>query len=272
MENQTPVTLLKHEIALAYVLSCVVAVLVAVGSLAGLFFPSTLYPTEELRQSFVANDVVNLFIGLPLLIWAMALARRSKLAGLLFWLGALLYIVYNAIAYAVAMPFTWQFVVYLAQVALSAYAIVRLVADIDRVAVQQRLAGAVPEKFAGGVLAGLGVLFFLRTISQIVGALAGQQTIARTEIAVLVADLVFTPVWVFVGIWLWRKRALGYVSGAGLLFQASMLFVGLLVFFLLQPWLAGVPFPAVDFVVILVMGLICFIPLGLFVRGVLAKD
>jgi hypothetical protein len=37
----------------------------AVASLAGVLFQSTVYPIEELRQSFAANDVVNLLIGLP---------------------------------------------------------------------------------------------------------------------------------------------------------------------------------------------------------------
>ncbi len=271
MHNQAPVTFLKREIALAYVLSYLVALLMIVVSLAGLIFSAALYPTQELKQAFVANDVVDLFIGLPLLLGAMALARRGKLAGLLFWPGALLYVIYNAIAYAVALPWTVQFVVYVAQVALSSYAVIRLLTSIDAVAVRQHLTGAVPEKFAGGVLAGLGGLFFLRTVAQIVGVLTGGQVVTGAEMAVLIADLVCTPLWVAGGIWLWRKRALGYVSGAGLLFQASMLFVGLLVLFLLQPWLAGVPFPAGDFVVILVMGLICFVPLGLFVRGVLTK-
>jgi hypothetical protein len=70
---------------------------------------------------------------------------------------------------------------------------------------------------------------------------------------------------------LWRRQAFGYVIGAGLLFQASMLFIGLLVLFVLQPFLAEVPFRLEDFVVISVMGLICFVPFGLFVRGVLSK-
>ncbi len=271
MYNQAPVTFLKREIALAYVLSYLVALLMTVASLAGLIFSSALYPTQELKQAFVANDVVNLFIGLPLLLGAMALARRGKLAGLLFWPGALLYVIYNAIAYAVALPWTVQFVLYLAQIALSVYAVLRLLAGIDAVIVRQQLTGAVPDKLAGGVLVGLGGLFFVRTVAQIVGALTGGQAVTGAEMAVLVADLVCTPLWVAGGIWLWRKQALGYVSGAGLLFQASMLFVGLLVFFLLQPWLAGVPFPVEDFVVILVMGLVCFVPMGLFARGVLTK-
>jgi hypothetical protein len=48
-----------------------------------------------------------------------------------------------------------------------------------------------------------------------------------------------------------------------------MLFVGLLIFFILQPFVTGAPFPLVDFVVILVMGLVVFIPFGLFWRGLI---
>lgn len=91
----------------------------------------------------------------------------------------------------------------------------------------------------------------------------------NSKFDVAVADLITTPLWVLGGISLWQRRPMDYSSGLALLFQGAMLFLGLLVFFLLQPVLAGVPFPLEDFVVILVMGMIFFIPFGLFVRGVI---
>jgi hypothetical protein len=69
------------------------------------------------------------------------------------------------------------------------------------------------------------------------------------------------------GALLWRRQALGYVAGAGLLFQASMLFIGLIVFLLLQPALTGAPFALADVVVIAIFGLVCFVPFALFTRG-----
>lgn len=45
-----------------------VAVLMTALSLAGLLSPRATYPTEAFRQAFVANDVVNLGIGLPVLV------------------------------------------------------------------------------------------------------------------------------------------------------------------------------------------------------------
>jgi hypothetical protein len=243
----------------------------AVASAAGLLYTTNIYPTQELLKTFVANDVVNLFIGLPILLGSLWLARRGKLIGLLFWPGALFYVLYNYIVYVLGMPITLMSLLYLALVTMSAYPLLSLVTSIDRKAIQHRLSGAVPERFAGGVLTGLGTLFFLRVIGVMVNALINQTPVARTELALHVADLVIAPAWVIGGILLWRRQALGYVAGAGLLFQASMLFIGLLVFFVLQPFLAATPFPVEDFVVIFVMGLVCFVPFALFVRGAASK-
>jgi hypothetical protein len=62
------------------------------------------------------------------------------------------------------------------------------------------------------------------------------------------------------------------LTGVGLLFQASVLFVGLIVFMLLQPFLTPTPFVVVNVVVIFVLGLVCFVPLAHFVRSVASKS
>lgn len=66
------------------------AVLLTVLALAGLLFPQATYPNEALRQSFVADDVFNLVIGLPVLIGVLWLMRRAPLARLLGLPGALI--------------------------------------------------------------------------------------------------------------------------------------------------------------------------------------
>jgi hypothetical protein len=136
--------------------------------------------------------------------------------------------------------------------------------------VQQRLTGSVPERAAGGILAGLGLLFFLRVIGVIINALTCQTLITKTELALHVSDFLITPAWVIGGVLLWRRKAFGYVTGLGLLFQASMLFIGLIIFLFLRPLLTAAPFVLIDVIVIFILGLICFIPFALFVRGVLS--
>jgi len=258
---------LKGNITLIYFLSFLIAILMTVASVAGLQSRAVIYPTEELIRSFVPNDVVNLFIGLPILLGSMYMTWRGKLIGLLCWSGALFFVFYNYTAYVFAMPLNWAFLLHLILVVLSMYTLIGLIANIDRKAVQQRLSGSVPEKFAGGVLAGLGLLFSLRVIGIIVNAIANGTLLAETELAVNIADFLTIPAWIIGGILLWRRQAFGYVTGLGLLFQGSMLFIGLIIFLLLQPILTSAPFALVDVVVIFVMGLICFIPFALFVRG-----
>lgn len=253
-------------------LSALLALLMTAAAVAGLAAPAVVYPTEALRRAFVANDVVNVLIGLPVLLGAAGLARRGSLFGLLLWPGALLYPLYNSLAYAAAMPFTVPFLVYVALAVLSTGGLYWLMTNLKAPVIQHQLAGAVPVRLAGGVLVGFGGLFLVRAAGQLAGGMLGSPAPAAPEFGVLVADLLITPLWVLGGILLWRRRAWGYAAGLGLLFQGSLLFVGLLIFFLLQPWLARVPFPTADFVVILVMGLIFFIPWGWFARGVLARS
>jgi hypothetical protein len=236
----------------------------------GLLYRAVIYPADDLLQSFVPTDVIILLIGLPILLGSMWLVRRGKLIGLLLWPGALLFVLYNYIIYVFAIPLSLAFLLHLTLLMLSAYTIIGLIASIDGQAVQQQLTGSVPERAAGGILAGLGLLFSLRVVGIVVSALASQTPIAETELAPLVSDFVIAPALVIGGVLLWRRKELGYVTGLGLLFQASMLFIGLIIFLLLQPFLTAAPFVLIDVVVILVLGLICFVPFALFVRGVMS--
>jgi hypothetical protein len=254
--------------AKVYVLSLIVGVSTAVASILGLLFPATFYPTEALRQAFLANDVVNFIIGLPILFGSMWLARRGKLAGLLLWPGALLYGLYNYIAYVVGLPFRLSTLFFLAIVLLYGYIVFELVISIDKEVVQTRLAGKVPEKLSGGVLVLFGISFLFRTISMVAEAIMNQAALPGWEIGVLTADSVLSIFLVAGGVLLLLRRPLGFVSGLGLLFAASMLFIGLIAVLLLQPVFTDLPLVFVDVLVVAVMGLICFVPFALYLRGV----
>ena len=272
MNTNSGNTYIKGNLSLIYVSSVIIAILMIIASLAGLIYRATIYQTDELVQSFIPNDVVNLFIGLPILLGSMWLTRRGKLVGPLFWMGALFFVFYNYIGYIFAVSLTWAFILYLSLTVLSIYTFIGLFINIDGESVAQRLTGTVPEKITGGVLAVLGLLFILRVIGVLTGAILNGTDVPGAELAVNIADFFITPAWVIGGIQLWRRQTLGYVTGLGLLFQGSMLFIALIIFLLLQPLLTSAPFAIVDVIVVFVMGLICFIPFGLFVRGAISKD
>jgi hypothetical protein len=169
------------------------------------------------------------------------------------------------------MPLSWISLFYLALVLLSGYVIFDLLRNIDKNAIQERLAGVVPVKTSGWILVILGSLFILRAIGMIAQASVNQITLPVSEIGVLIADMVLSAIWIAGGILLLLRKPLGYASGLGLLFAGSMLFIALIIFLLLEPLLTEAPLALTDVIVVLLMGMSCFIPFFLFLRGVLLR-
>jgi hypothetical protein len=269
MKSKLPI---KGSLKTAYLLSLIIAILFATASILGLFLGSSVYPNDELLSNFISNDVVNLIIGVPIILASIFLTMRSKLVGLLFWPGALLFVVYNYLIYVLAIPLTWIFPLYLTLVVSSVYVIILLAKSIEGTKIQQQLNGVVHERVSGVILVAMGILFMLQAGGAMIDAFITQIQITGIEVAVHVADFSISPILVIGGLLLWRRKAFGYASGLGLLFQTSMLFIGLIAFLIIQPLLTTAPFLLVDVLVVAIMGLICFIPLTLFIRGVIAKD
>jgi hypothetical protein len=70
------------------------------------------------------------------------------------------------------------------------------------------------------------------------------------------------------GLLLWRRQALGYVGGAGLLLMYSLLFAGLIPVLVFPTFYNAAPLPVIDIVAILVWCVMCFVPFVFFVRGI----
>jgi len=265
-----PVT---RKVTLAYASSLVIALIMAVTSAAGLLLQTDLYPAGEPLYAFMATDSISLVVGLPVLLCSMWLARRGKLLGLLCWPGALLYVLYIHVTKAIGVPFGVWFLPYLVLVMLSAYTVIGLVSSIDGEKTRKRLAGAVPDKLAGGILFGISVLFFLVAVSQIIEGLNEQTQVGASEISHWIADgATLCPVWLMGGLLLWRRQALGYVAGAALLLLGSILFIGVIPVMVFSATYTNSPIDVGGIIQMLVMGMICFVPLGFFVRGILRSD
>ena len=161
---------------------------------------------------------------------------------------------------------------YILLVLLSAYSLFVLAKSIEWDSIKTKLAGKVPEKFTGGILTLFGVAFFFLALGVITGANANQGTIAMTDVGVAIADLVLSTLLSIGGILLFQRKSLGYASGMGLLFAASALFIGVILIVLFQPVLTGIPFVLEDVIVLSGMALVCVIPTGLFMRGVLSAS
>jgi hypothetical protein len=262
---------ITRDLSLTYAVSLAVALLVAVAAIAGLLFRTTLYPTDELILAYLPVDAFHLVVGLPILLGSMWLARRGKWVGLLCWPGALLYMLYSYITNLVGVPFGVLFLPYLLLVTLSAYTTIGVVASIDGEAVRRRLTGVVPARTAGGILVGLTGLFVVINIANIVTTLANQPASTPDLMPVWIADfLTVIPTCLIGGVLLWRRKALGYVAGAGLLLQYGLLFFGLLPVMVFPALYNASAIDGVGIALMLVCGSICLVLLALFVRSAMS--
>jgi len=278
----------KRDLTLAYALSLVVALVMAGGSAAGFVLGSAgLYGVDPklalgvapstagvLVPGFLAQDAINLVLGLPILLGSLWFARRGSLIGLLLWPGALFYVLYTYALYLIGAPFNTLFLPYVALVAVSAYTTIGIVVSIDGEQVRRRLAGVVPARTVGGILVGLAFLTLAQDAGgAVVTALAGGAPIDPVAHRVWIVDLaVEVPAMLVGGVLLWRRETLGYVAGAGLLLQFGLTPTGLAAIMALQPFLTAEPFDAGTIVGLLIFSAVCFATLTFFVRGAVERQ
>lgn len=251
-----------------FTLTGVICLLTFFASLTGILVRKSVYPTQELVETFVANDVSNLVIGLPALIGSVIAIRKGSLIGLLSLPGAWLYILYNYLVYSLSMPFNNNYPVYPVLVILSITSIVIYLRMLSSKSIKLYLDSSISVKLVGGFLIGLGSLFFIRAASIVISDVANHSGLPRTELALNIADLMITPLWIIVGILLWRRHAIGFSLGVTVLFQANSLFLGLILFLLLQPSLSSTAINITDLLGIIIMALVALFPFVLFLIGI----
>ena len=262
---------IKGNYAIYLKMTWMIAAAMLISAISSLIFKSAIYPTDELIRSFLANDIVNILIGIPVMIIPIRLVKSNKLIGLLVWLGALLFALYNYLIYLLSLPFSFAYILYLLIILLSGIVLYQLLKNMDSKVIKSSISKAISNRWISGLLIMFGLMFLSRAAMQIGNHLLGQAHLPITEIALNSADIVFSLVWISCGIALLRRKPLGYVTSLGLLYQLSMLFIGLILVLIIQPIIMNEPLPIVDLIVLATMSLIVIVPFFIFVKALRSK-
>lgn len=148
----------------AYALSWVAAVLMTIVSAVGTFAPEWLYRDNPLvTYAFSGQDMVSLFVAVPLLVAALVFERRGRVWARICWLAMLSYTAYGYLFYAFGAAFNLFFLLYVALFACSMYALIFSLPRIDVVALTAGLQGRFARGAALGYMSvsalGLGILW-----------------------------------------------------------------------------------------------------------------
>jgi hypothetical protein len=216
------------------------AALLLVSAAAGLALGArTLYASEPMRPALIAQDVVALVFGLPLLVISAWSARRGSLRGLLCWIGALFYLAYFWFFHVVGVQFGPLLPVHIALVSIGMYGALYLFVGLNPDAVKARFSLGLKARgiaiFLMGTAAAFAVAWLVLIVSR---ARSGEGLDTVTRLVVAVDGVVLLPLMFFGGLWLWRQEPLGYALAAMLLVKSVATFLTLAVTSLVA-WTSG---------------------------------
>jgi hypothetical protein len=121
----------RSDLRVAYLLSAIVAVVLAIVSAGGVFIEGLYNDNALISQAYRGQDMVTLLVAVPLLVVGLLLERRGSARGRIVWLAMLAYTLYGYLFYMLGAAFNPFFLLYVAAFALSLYALVLSVPRID---------------------------------------------------------------------------------------------------------------------------------------------
>jgi len=171
----------------------------------------------------IGQDLVNLVVAVPSLLAAAWFAWRGSPKATLVWFGLLLYLAYSYVLYAFFVHFNAFFLVYVAALGLSMYAIAGAAAGLDRERWAAIVEGTGGERALSGLLMTCALAFAVLWLSEIVPALiAGGPPDSAADAGLIVnpvhvLDLALVlPAMVVTAVSLWNRHPLGLVAAVPL--------------------------------------------------------
>lgn len=199
-------------------LSIGAALLAIAGSVIGLAVPSIYASlTPAFLPQALSQDIANLAVVSPAWLILAGLALRGSLRAYLLWLGVLTFTVYNYVIYTFSIPFGPLFLLWVAVLGLSLYALIGGVTAVDQKVVASSFTSRHAISVTAWFLIVTAVLFGLLWLSEDVPALlSGSKPQSVIDMAlptnpVHILDLgFFLPAVIATGVMLLNNKPLAF--------------------------------------------------------------
>lgn len=230
------------------------------------------YDTVSVAAQAIAQDVVTLVVGIPLLVLAVVLYGRGSLRGNLLLSGTMGYFLYTYASYSFLAAYNSLFLLYVALFSLSLSAFVLSLMSIDVRSLPSRFSEKLPRTFIAILLFAIAAFLLLAWLGRIVPSLLtdavpfGLESYSTLVIQVLDLGLV-VPLALLSGILLLMGRPWGYlltgvalIKGFTMALAVTAMVVGQL--------LAGVEVATFEVVVFPILALLVIVATILYLRNV----
>jgi hypothetical protein len=207
-----------------WVLSALTLVATAAATITALALPELLHGPAVMVGSMRGTALVVLVLAVPIVILALAAARRGSLLGVVGWIGGIGFITYQGWMFLFAIPFNGLFLIYLAMFAFSFWAFVILLIGVRADGYAAAFAAALPARLLAGWMVASCLAFYALWLKNVVPAsfdslapafLAGSGMVTPTNYVLDMA--LFLPFTIAVARALWRRTPWGLVVGGAML-------------------------------------------------------
>jgi hypothetical protein len=212
---------MQKDISKTIRLLCALVVLLAtIASAGGIWVKGIYNDNNFVRSAWYTNDIITLFVVVPLLVITMAASGKGDQRWHLLWAGLMGYVFYNFAFYLFGAAFNIFFLIYTALFSLSAITLVLLLANLDTTRLAEQFAVKTPVKWISIYLLLISAMLFIAELLMIIPFLSSgkipdaiKQTGHPTGIVFALDMSIVIPVSIMAAIYLWQRKAWGYVMG-----------------------------------------------------------
>lgn len=224
----------------------------------------------------IAQDIVTMIIGLPLLIASLYYARKELLRGRLLLTGTLGYFLYTYISYTFLWMYNSLFLVYVMLMSMSFFAFTLSMMSFDAESLKDSFNKKTPVKFLGGFQIFIAIAIGLLWIGKIIPTLVNNSIPVGLEhyttLVIQAMDLGFVvPLAVLSGILLIKRKPFGYlltsviiIKGITMLTSISAMIIG--------QGLAGVKMSLIEVAIFPIFNLVTIYCLILVLKNIDEKN
>ncbi|MBB5180015.1 hypothetical protein HNQ44_001439 [Planomicrobium koreense] len=253
--------------------SVLIAVMAAISSWGGLFVDGLYRDNELVVSAWQGNDLVTLFVVVPMLLVSLFFSLRGAKKGRLFWMGSLWYMVYNYMFYLFGAAFNAFFLLYAALFVFSICTLVLALLQTDVQEFSRSFSEKLPYKTVSlfmllfaALLGGMWIALSLSFVftGQVHESIT--QTGHPTAVVFAVDLTLLIPSMIVGGVLLWRKNRWGPVVGSVVLVKATAYGLALIIMTAMSYRNTAVIDPFIPLWVALTLG--CSIALVLLMRNI----
>lgn len=200
----------------------------------------------------IAQDIVTVVLGVPLLIIALYLCRKGSLKGKLLLTGTLGYFLYTYISYVFLWMYNPMFLVYVMLMSASFFAFTLCIMSVDISTLKSYFNPKLPVRFLGGFQiffgTALAMLWLKKIIPTIIDGTVPVGLEHYTTLVVQGLDLGFVvPVALLSGCLLMKRKPLGYLLSSVVIMKGFTMGAALSAMIISQ-YLAGVSMEIVEII------------------------